>query len=117
MKNLYIKFLNKAPSIGIALFILLVATVYINRASAGEEEIVKLQNRISELKAQIVENQTEYKGLSDSIGEDRARCELARAKETQMSKLNGANTAKRTEIDLLSGILERSDSAIHAEGK
>ena len=96
-----------------ALFLLVMGITLASRAFAGESEIQKIQNRITLLQMQIEENKEEYLGISDTVKGDRARCDLATAKETQLAKLNGSNTAKRTEIEILSNLLQDGDAAVH----
>lgn len=82
-------------------------------AFAGEDEQAKIRNRIDQLTREIERNGQEYQGISASIAEDRARCDLAKAKEAQLSRLNGANNAKRTEIEILSNLLLDDNSAVN----
>lgn len=104
------KLINRFTIGGIlALFSLIV----IGSAFAGTTEQQKLQDRITQLEAQIADNQNEYKGISDSLATDRAHCEMATAKETQLSRLNGMNTAKRTEIEILTNLLSDGDAVVN----
>ncbi len=89
----------------------LLSITIIGSAFAGEDEQTKLRNRIAELEQQIKENQEEYKGISESLATDRSYCELAKAKETQLSRLNGSNNAKRTEMEILTNLL-KDDSIV-----
>ena len=84
----------------------------ISLSFAGEDEVQKLQARITQLQSEIESNGKEYKELAASISTDRAHCELASAKESQLSKLNGSNNAKRTEIEILNQLLSNDESAV-----
>lgn len=80
---------------------------------AGADEVTKIKDRITQLQTEMARNSVEFDGLSASIGEDRAHCDLAAAKEAQMSRLNGSNNAKRTEIEVLESLLTKDDAAIN----
>ena len=86
---------------------------YIHGAFAGESEVARIEERISQLQREIQENQEQYRGIALSIGANRAHCDLAAAKEAQLTKLNGSNSAKRTEIEILSSLLIKDDAEIH----
>ena len=79
---------------------------------AGEDEVAKLQARIAQLQQEIENNGNEYKNIAASIATDRAHCDLASAKESQLAKLNGSNNAKRTEIEILGQLLSQDDSTV-----
>ena len=79
---------------------------------AAQDEVGRIKARIQQLQDEIERNGREYQGISQSIDEDRARCDLAAAKSLQLSKLNGANNAKRTEIEVLESLLQREDAEV-----
>ncbi len=99
-------------SIVAGVVLLFIGIAFSVKVLAGEDEVAKLQARITQLQQEIESNSKEYQGIAMSIREDRARCDLASAKEAQLSKLSGANNAKRTEIEILNTLLQDKDSVV-----
>lgn len=93
-------------------FFLFLGAMGIGSTFAGEDDVAKIQSRIAQLQEEILQNQEEYRGIAASIREDRARCELAAAKETQLARLSGANNAKRTELEILNTLLQDKNATV-----
>ena len=89
------------------ILLLFIATVAL--ALSGEEN--SLLTRADEIEQEMEANSEEYQKIAPQARRNRERCELASTQETQLAKLNGANSAKRDELDYIRQILQNSTPA------